>query len=89
MSTLVETERGAEDVPSAAQWLDLNYPGWANHVDADTLDMVDIFMCIGGQMGVNWLTLSKQWESDSGITDSDVFADFTDDWRREITARQG
>lgn len=90
MSTLIEEEvdEGVTEVPSAADWLDDHYPGWANKIDLDTFDMEDSRHCIGGQIGVHWWDLTQGWEAFSGLTDTGAFAAYTNEWRFQIGARQ-
>lgn len=79
-----------DEVAACARWLDTTYPNWASTVDPDTLDMMSGARCVGGQLGVSWVDLTDDWADVSGQdTDRvDVFATYTDEWRREVVARR-
>jgi hypothetical protein len=84
-----------QEVKAAAKWLDQKYPGWAERVDPDTLYMIKGSECVAGQLGLNWETLSREWEEASrstwgarrGIHATQVFASMVEVWVDQINAR--
>lgn len=44
----------AERVAAGAEWLDANYPGWADRVDIVLLDIRDCEDCVLGQLAGNY-----------------------------------
>lgn len=85
-----------EEVADAALWLDATYPGWADKVDPDTLNMQNTKLCVGGQIDVHWETLCDMWDKVSqetwgarrGKHVTQVFACMPEAWIEEINARK-
>lgn len=97
MSTLKdpgEQELYDEVMPVALDWLDTSIPDWFNRVDLATLNMMLPNQCVLGQVGgkgaASYLSLAGQILEETGNPDASLpFANWGDEWKREILTRRG
>lgn len=72
----------------AAAWLDVRYPGWAEKIDTELLDMSSSDRCIAGQMGIHWEILTGEFDRDTDNFDSQVFATYESEWIEQVEKRR-
>ena len=105
---LMTTQEQAELVAycrarAGAVLLDAEYPGWAEEIDLDTLDMGDCIECVLGQLYGDYMDgmaaldpaaaesdEEPAWAVDLGFNFGDMATEYSDldrAWRAEITKR--
>ena len=92
-----------ERVQSGMGILDINFPGWEERIDLETLDLEDCELCVLGQqygnftegylrLGLNWLNVAAESGFNAGdeVPDLDAeYEDLTEEWFTQIRGRLG
>jgi hypothetical protein len=96
------TPTDQERVADAAAALDELYPGWAEWIDLDSLNMLSWTFCVGAQIAchvedslvhqqMGWQLVADQVYAELGYSDDDernLFSGFEDFWIAEIVSRR-
>lgn len=53
-----------ETIKLAARFMDKNYPNWFESINTNKLRIADARVCIGGQTGVDWEVLSRDFQNE-------------------------